>query len=86
MSENKPSVEYNTSNLPAVLPILPLFDAALFPKMVLPLVVMEKDSIKLVDEAMAKDRIIGLVISKKQENVRTQPEGDLAKVGCWSRG
>jgi len=82
MSENKPSVEYNTSNLPAVLPILPLFDAALFPKMVLPLVVMEKDSIKLVDEAMAKDRIIGLVISKKQENVRTQPEGDLAKVGC----
>ncbi len=82
MSENKPSVDYNTANLPAVLPILPLFDAALFPKMVLPLVVMEKDSIKLVDEAMAKDRIIGLVVSKKQENVRTQPAGDLAKVGC----
>jgi ATP-dependent Lon protease len=82
MSENKPSVEYNTANLPAVLPILPLFDAALFPKMVLPLVVMEKDSIKLVDEAMAKDRIIGLVVSKKQENVRTNPEGDLARVGC----
>ena len=82
MSDNKPSVEYNTANLPAVLPILPLFDAALFPKMVLPLVVMEKDSIKLVDEAMAKDRIIGLVVSKKQENVRTRPEGDLAKVGC----
>ncbi len=82
MSENKPSIEYNTANLPAVLPILPLFDAALFPKMVLPLVVMEKDSIKLMDEAMAKDRIIGLVVSKKQENVRTNPEGDLAKVGC----
>jgi ATP-dependent Lon protease len=82
MPDNKPSVEYNTDNLPAVLPILPLFDAALFPKMVLPLVVMEKDSIKLVDEAMAKDRIIGLVVSKKQENVRAKPQGDLAGVGC----
>ncbi len=82
MSENKPSVEYNTDNLPAVLPILPLFDAALFPKMVLPLVVMEQDSITLVDEAMAKDRIIGLVVSKKQENIRANPEGDLAGVGC----
>jgi ATP-dependent Lon protease len=82
MSENKPSVEYNTANLPASLPILPLFDATLFPKMVLPLVVMEKDSLKLVDEAMANDRIIGLVVSKKQENVRTTPDSDLAKVGC----
>jgi ATP-dependent Lon protease len=82
MSENKPSVEYNAANLPASLPILPLFDATLFPKMVLPLVVMEKDSLKLVDEAMAKDRIVGLVVSKKQENVRTTPDSDLARVGC----
>jgi ATP-dependent Lon protease len=82
MTENKPSVDYSTDNLPAVLPILPLFDAALFPKMVLPLVVMEKDSIKLVDEAMAKDRIVGLMVSKKQENARPKPEDHLAQVGC----
>jgi ATP-dependent Lon protease len=82
MTENKPSVEYTADNLPDRLPILPLFDATLFPKMVLPLVVMEKDSLKLVDEAMAKDRIIGLVVSNKQENVRTTPDNDLAKVGC----
>jgi ATP-dependent Lon protease len=82
MTENKPSVEYTTENLPTVLPILPLYDAALFPKMVLPLVVMEKDSIKLVDEAMSKDRIIGLAVSKKQENVQPDANGDLAKVGC----
>jgi ATP-dependent Lon protease len=84
MTENKPSVEYTSDNLPTVLPILPLYDAALFPKMVLPLVVMEKDSIKLVDEAMSKDRIIGLIVSKKQENVQPDADGDgdLAKVGC----
>ncbi|MGD9010093.1 MAG: endopeptidase La [Desulfobacteraceae bacterium] len=82
MTENKPSVEYTTENLPTALPILPLYDAALFPKMVLPLVVMEEDSIKLVDEAMSKDRIIGLVVSKKQENVQPDADDDLAKVGC----
>jgi ATP-dependent Lon protease len=82
MTENKPSVEYTSDNLPTVLSILPLYDAALFPKMVLPLVVMEKDSIKLVDEAMSKDRIIGLIVSKKQENVQPDADDDLAKVGC----
>ena len=45
MSDDKPSVEYDTENLPETLPILPLYDAALFPKMVLPLVVMEGNSI-----------------------------------------
>jgi ATP-dependent Lon protease len=82
MADEKPAIEYNTENLPTQIPILPLFDAALFPKMVLPLVVMEKDSLKLVDEAMARDRIIGLAVSKKQENVRPDEKGDLAKVGC----
>jgi len=50
----KPPVETDTEKIPELLPILPLFDAALFPKMVLPLVVMQGDSVRLVDEAMAK--------------------------------
>ncbi|MGD8846489.1 MAG: endopeptidase La [Desulfobacteraceae bacterium] len=82
MTEKKPSVDYNSENLPKTLPILPLYDAALFPKMVLPLVVMESDSLTLVDEAMAKDRIIGLVVSQKQTNVKSSTNGDLARVGC----
>lgn len=82
MTENKPAVDYSTDNLPTSIPILPLYDATLFPKMVLPLVVMQADSIKLVDEAMSKNRIIGLLVSKKQENVKPDPDGDLAKVGC----
>ncbi len=82
MTESKPSVSYDAENLPDTLSILPLYDAALFPKMVLPLVVMVKDSLKLVDEAMAKDRIIGLVVSSKKDDVHSETEGDLAKVGC----
>ena len=60
-----------------LLPILPLFDAALFPKMVLPLVVMQGESVKLVDEAMASDRLIGLVVSKKIAKESASPEEDL---------
>jgi ATP-dependent Lon protease len=82
MPEDKPAVDYSTDNLPTALPILPLYDAALYPKMVLPLVVMQGDSIKLVDEAMARNRIIGLVASRKSENAKPDPQKDLAKIGC----
>lgn len=82
MSENKPSAEYNTENLPTMLPILPLYDAALYPKMVLPLVVMQGDSIQLVDEAMARNRIIGLVVSQKGEQTTPARYDDMAKIGC----
>ena len=65
MAESKPLMEIEKEKLPEMLPILPLFDAVLFPKMVLPLVVIEGESIKLVDDAMSKNRIIGLLVSKK---------------------
>ncbi len=82
MAENKTPVDYSADNLPTTLPILPLYDAALFPKMVLPLVVMQGESIKLVDEAMSRDRIIGLVVSAKKEQARPDSEEDLAGIGC----
>jgi len=63
--------DVNAEKIPEILPILPLFDAVLFPKMVLPLMVMQGESIQLVDEAMSKDRIIGVVVSKN-----TSPDSD----------
>ncbi len=81
MADQPSSAEYDTEKLPELLPILPLFDAALFPKMVLPLVVMQRESVQLVDEAMAKDRIIGLVVSKKSEDKTTPDQQDLTRVG-----
>ncbi len=67
--------------LPDVLPILPLFDAALFPKMVLPLVVMQSESIRLIDEAMSGDRTIGLLVARKKTDEIPYPKENLAKVG-----
>jgi ATP-dependent Lon protease len=79
--DQRPPLEIDTEKIPELLPILPLFDAALFPKMVLPLVVMQGDSVRLVDEAMAKNRIIGLVVSKKLEDGNKPEHEDLARVG-----
>jgi len=81
MADEQPAQEFPPEKIPEVLPILPLFDSVLFPKMVLPLVVMEGESIKLVDEAMAKDRVIGLILSKKQTEIGKNSHKDLAAVG-----
>jgi ATP-dependent Lon protease len=64
-SDQQPGAAPKPEHLPETLPILPLFEAALFPKMVLPLVVMQKESVALVDEAMQSNRIVGLLLAKE---------------------
>jgi ATP-dependent Lon protease len=81
MAEQQSPGQFDVDNVPEILPILPLFDATLFPKMVLPLVVMQGESIRLVDEAMAKSRIIGLVVSKKPAEEGAPEAKDLAPIG-----
>jgi ATP-dependent Lon protease len=53
--------------LPEELPILPLRGTVIFPFMIVPLVVGRKSSIKLIDEAVRGDRIIGLFAQKDPE-------------------
>ncbi len=79
--DQKPTLDINSEKIPELLPILPLFDAALFPKMVLPLVVMQGESVRLIDEAMAQNRIIGLVVSKKPIEENKPDRSDLASIG-----
>ncbi len=74
MTDQKPPVEVNDQKLPERLPILPLHETALYPKMVLPLVVMQGDSVRLVDEAMQKNRIVGLLVARGPENGKDKPE------------
>jgi ATP-dependent Lon protease len=49
--------------------------------MVSPIVVMQPDAIKLVDEAMAKDRMIGFVLSHKNSSAQPPSKDDLYPVG-----
>jgi len=73
--------EATETDLPDVQPILPLFDIALFPKMVLPLIVMQKDSVQLIEDAMERDRIIGLMVAKKHEMQEKYASADIYTIG-----
>ena len=55
-------------DIPATMPMLPIRDVVVFPYMILPLFVGREASIKAVDEALAKDRIIFLASQKAVED------------------
>ena len=65
MTEQSALEELKVIKIPDILPILPLFNVLVFPKMMFPLEIIGEQSLTLVDEAMAKDRLLGLVLSKK---------------------
>ena len=87
-AENSPKIreienselEFNSVELPSTLPILPLRGLVVYPFTAVPLTVGQPRSIKLVDEIMSTDRLIGLVASKKQDNENPGPE-DLYTIG-----
>jgi ATP-dependent Lon protease len=77
MTEDKAPETANASTPPPILPILPVVDSVLFPKMVTPLLVMQPDSVQLIDEAMSRDRMIGMVYAKTDpaQEGPPRPEG-----------
>lgn len=78
-----PAANYRrASDLPQVIPVFPLDGALLLPGGELPLQIFEPRYLNMVDDAMAGDRMIGMV--------QTRPGGDrvrpnLASVGCAGR-
>lgn len=54
----------NGIEIPEILPLLPLRDIVIFPNMIVPLFVGREMSIKAVEEALAKDRLIMLSCQK----------------------
>ena len=69
----KPSEELKIADIPAILPVLPISGAFVFPKMLFPLEVSGTSAISLIDKAMAGDRLIGLAMLKKSEEPTEGP-------------
>jgi ATP-dependent Lon protease len=67
-------------DIPDVLPMLPVRDIVIFPYMFLPLFVGRESSIKAVESAMEKDRLILLVTQKDPANDKPGPD-DIYPVG-----
>ncbi len=66
--------------VPNELPVLPLRGTVLYPDLILPIMVGRKKSVKLIDDAMDADRIIGVVTQKRSE-IEDPKETDLYTVG-----
>jgi ATP-dependent Lon protease len=65
MTEQKIFEDNNKFSIPEVIPILPLHNVLVFPKTMIPLEV-SGSAAQLIDEAMMKDRLVGLIMTKKE--------------------
>jgi len=85
MENNETSLPLQTQvlTIPEEIPLLPVVDVALFPKMVMPLMIWEKNWVQLVDEALMKDHLIGLVMvqGKGQDPLTTKDLYSYGTVG-----
>jgi ATP-dependent Lon protease len=65
--------------LPATLPILPISEAVIFPYMMVPLVLSDENLIKLADECLAGDKILGAFAQRPQPalSLSEDEDGDL---------
>ncbi len=70
-----------SDKIPDIIPILPIVDTNLFPKMVLPLVLVQNEAVELIDEAMSGDRMLGLLLSKRSDIDSRHTSNDLHRIG-----
>ncbi len=70
-------LDAQTASLPATLPILPISEAVIFPYMMVPLVLSDANLIKLADECLAGDKILGAFAQRPElEEDERAPESD----------
>ena len=76
------SGEPNAADIPREMAILPLFNVVIYPLTVIPLAVGQEQSIKLIDEAVLGERMIGLVtLTDEQQRPEHVTPDDFYKVG-----
>src|SRR5271170_6883573 len=79
-----PPARISARSLPEVLPILGLSDIVIFPGMVAPLLVETPQSIKLIDDVVGGDRLLGVVLQRNPEAENPMPH-EMHDVGCAAR-
>jgi ATP-dependent Lon protease len=72
--------EEGQAPLPTRLPILPLKDTVVFPETMMPLAVGQPRSVRLIEDVLRTDKLVGLVASKDPE-IEAPGPGDVFRVG-----
>lgn len=68
-----------TQDIPEILPILPLRETVVYPQMLIPLIVGREKSIKLVEDALSGNKLIGMCMQKTP--VEEPTPDDINKIG-----
>jgi len=71
----------NSTEIPDVIPLIPLRDLILFPNLVVPLFVGRERSIKALEEAMRGEHVVALATQRRAETQDPTAE-DLYEIGC----
>jgi ATP-dependent Lon protease len=79
-SDEENSDEQNVAQYPDVLPILPLRGVVVYPQTAVPLTVGQPRSIRLVDDVVGADKLVGLVTAINPE-LETPGPADLYRTG-----
>ena len=74
-SEEDDTKEESKTEIPDILPLLPVRDIVIYPYMIIPLFVGRESSIQSVDEALSKNRLIFLAAQKNMAEEEPKPEG-----------
>ncbi len=83
ISEGETEQEKNTI-YPDEIPIIPLRNTVLFPGVVIPITVGRDKSIKAVNDAWKKDKLVA-VLSQKDSNVEDPSAADLVEIGTVAK-
>lgn len=84
------SQQYKSSgDIPSTVPIFPLIGVLLLPRGQLPLVIFEQRYLEMVNNAMAADRLIGMIQLASEADIAQQGDAEaspeIARVGCVGR-
>ncbi len=81
----KKSIPEGPIEIPEFLPILPLRNSVLFPNSIIPIDVGRKKSVKLVEEAIAKEKPVIGIVTQRDARIEEPGPADLYTVGCAAR-
>ena len=71
--------------VPEQLSILPLRNSVLFPGSIIPIDVGRRKSVRLVEEAISKERPVIGILTQRDARTEDPTEGDMYSVGCAAR-
>src|SRR5450631_4447765 len=84
MASKKPAPE-GPIEVPDTISVLPLRNSVLFPGSIIPIDVGRKKSVKLVEEAISKERPVIGIVTQRDARTEEPGAGDLYMVGCAAR-